>query len=98
MVPFSNYGRENVDVFAPGLGITSTIPENKYEAHSGTSMAAPVVAGLAAVIREYYPQLNARQIKKIIMDSVVKKDGLENLCVSGGIANAYNAIKIAANY
>lgn len=97
-VPFSNYGKLSVDVFAPGLGINSTIPGNKYEAHSGTSMAAPVVSGLAAVIREYYPKLTAKQVKEIIIKSVVKRDALKELCVSGGVVNAYNALKLAETY
>lgn len=98
VVPFSNYGKLSVDVFAPGLGINSTIPGNLYEAHSGTSMAAPVVAGMAAVIREYYPKLTARQVKEIIMKSVVKREVLKDLCVSSGIVNAYNALKLAETY
>lgn len=98
VVPFSNYGKQSVDVFAPGLGINSTIPGNLYEAHSGTSMAAPVVAGMAAVIREYYPKLTARQVKEIIMKSVVKREVLKDLCVSSGIVNAYDALKLAETY
>ncbi|SEB21706.1 Subtilase family protein [Pedobacter hartonius] len=97
-VPFSNYGKQTVDVFAPGLGINSTIPGNGYEAHSGTSMAAPIVAGLAAVIREYYPKLTAKQVKEIIVKSVVKRDALRDLCISGGVVNAFNAIQMAESY
>ena len=98
VVPFSNFGGQNVDVFAPGLGINSTIPGNKYEAHSGTSMAAPVVSGLAAVIREYYPKLTARQVKDIIMKSVIKRDRLKTLCISGGVVNAFEALRLAKSY
>lgn len=97
-VPFSNFGKRSVDVFAPGLGINSTIPGNHYEAHSGTSMAAPVVAGMAAVIREYYPKLTAKQVKEIIMKTVIKRDTLKELCISGGVVNAYDALKLAATY
>jgi len=75
-------------------------------------MAAPVVTGLAALIREYYPKLTAIQVKDIIMRSVVKpthtvnvQDGkttkkvlLSDICTSGGIVNAYNALKLAATY
>ena len=69
---FSNYGKTNVDVFAPGMGIYSTLPFNQYIGWDGTSMAAPVVAGLAALIREYYPKLTAIQVKDIIMRSAIK--------------------------
>ena len=96
--PFSNYGKQTIDVFAPGMDIKSTIPGNHYEAHDGTSMATPVVSGLAAVIREYYPKLTARQVKEIIMKSVVKRDSLKDLCISGGVVNAYEALKLAAKY
>lgn len=110
--PFSNYGKTSVDVFAPGVRIYSTLPENKYLDEDGTSMAAPVVSGLAGLIRSYYPKLTAVQVKDIIMKSVVKvshpvstKKGEEtlsvpfsDLCVTGGIVNAYNALKLAATY
>ncbi len=109
---FSNFGKTEVDVFAPGVNINSTVPDNKYKLENGTSMAAPVVAGLAALIRSYYPKLTALQVKTIIMQSVVKINhnvtylkGAEpvsvpfsNLCVSGGIVNTYNALKLAAIY
>lgn len=110
---FSNYGKTTVDVFAPGVQIYSTTPESKYEAFNGTSMAAPVVAGIAALIREYYPKLSALKVKEIIMKSVVKvnhdvdiegKDGastsvpFSDLCITGGIVNAYDALKLAATY
>lgn len=97
-LPFSNYGQESVDVFAPGLAITSTVPNNKYEAHSGTSMAAPVVSGLVAVIRSYYPKLSAKQVKEIITKSVMKRDALKKLSITGGVVNAYQALKIASTY
>ncbi|RZL47202.1 MAG: peptidase S8 [Pedobacter sp.] len=111
--PFSNYGKTSVDVFAPGVRINSTVPDdNKYAEEDGTSMAAPVVTGLAALIRSYYPKLTAVQVKEIIMKSVVKINHNVNtmkgadvvsipfadLCVSGGIVNAYNALKLAATY
>lgn len=71
---FSNYGKQNVDVFAPGVDIFSTVPNNKYEESGGTSMAAPCVAGIAALLRSYYPKLTARQIKTILMNSGTKID------------------------
>jgi subtilisin family serine protease len=109
---FSNYGRKNVDVFAPGVAIYSCYPGSKYAYDDGTSMAAPVVAGVAALIREYYPKLSAVQVKEIILRSVVKpahtvivRDRgvaktvyLSDICMSGGVVNAYNALKLAATY
>ena len=105
---FSNYGKLNVDVFAPGLEIYSTYPNNEYESIQGTSMAAPAVAGVAALIRSYYPELSASQVKHILMNSgikvtmPVKKPGgdgelvsFSELSVSGRIVNAYNALKMA---
>jgi subtilisin family serine protease len=107
--PFSNYGHEQVDVFAPGVDILSSIPGNRYERDSGTSMAAPVVSGLAALVLSYYPNLTAGDLKKIIMTSVsrhtdqmVLRPGSDTervpfgmLSISGGIVNAYNALKMA---
>ena len=69
---FSNYGKRNVDVFAPGVKIYATVPESKYQFLQGTSMASPEVAGVAALLRSYFPSLTAAQVKKIIMDSGVK--------------------------
>lgn len=104
---FSNYGQD-VDVFAPGVDIYSTIPENKYEANDGTSMAGPMVTGVAALIMSYYPQLSAAQIKDVIIKSVrdftdhkVYIPGSDNLTTfgklskTGGIVNAYEALKLA---
>jgi subtilisin family serine protease len=110
--PFSNYGKTGVDVFAPGVAIFSTTPGSKYADHDGTSMAAPVVTGLAALIRSRYPKLTAVQVKEIIMKSVVPVthpvlvrvgDSVQHvpftdLCVTGGVVNAYNALKLAATY
>lgn len=109
---FSNYGKTAVDVFAPGVDIKSTVPGSKYQLESGTSMASPVVAGLAGLIRSYYPKLTAVQVKEIILKSVVKvnqvvkvKQGeavndvaFADLCVTGGVVNAYNALKLAETY
>nr|WP_294898937.1 S8 family peptidase [uncultured Pedobacter sp.] len=106
---FSNYGKTAVDVFAPGVEIYSTTPNSTYQSLDGTSMASPVVSGIAALIRCYYPKLTANQVKKIIMDSSVKINhpvsvlvdkkpteiSFSDLCISGGIANAYNALKMA---
>ncbi len=112
---FSNYGKKNVDVFAPGVNIYSTIPgEEKYGFASGTSMAGPVVAGLAALIMEYFPKLSIQQVKGIIEKSASPvnekvnlpgsddgsghpiKVALSDISRSGGIINAYEAIKLAS--
>ena len=69
---FSNYGKLNVDIFAPGVEVYATIPNNDYEPLSGTSMAAPSTSGVAALIRGYYPKLSAKEVKQILMNSGVK--------------------------
>ncbi|GAA5520110.1 S8 family peptidase [Aliifodinibius salicampi] len=69
---FSNYGDETVDLFAPGVDIYSTMPDNKYEFQSGTSMASPVVAGTAALIMAYYPELTAKQVRQIILENSIQ--------------------------
>lgn len=69
---FSNYGDQTVDLFAPGVDIYSTMPDNSYERQDGTSMASPVVAGVAALIMTYYPDLPPQQVRQIILDSTVK--------------------------
>jgi len=105
---FSNIGKVNVDVFAPGVKIYATTPNNTYKYLQGTSMAAPNVAGVAAIIRSYYPTLTAAQVKHILMDSGVAitetvvvggnpKDSrsFTTLSQSGKIVNAYNALLMA---
>jgi cell wall-associated protease len=108
MARFSNYGKKEVDLFAPGVRIYSTLPANKYSTYSGTSMAAPMVAGIAALILEYYPKLSASQVKWVLTQSVMKlpdsqvkwpaggQVDFSQLSVSGGIVNAYNALQLAA--
>jgi cell wall-associated protease len=105
---FSNYGKKMVDVFAPGIKIYSSVPGNNYKDEQGTSFASPVVAGLAALIMEYYPALSARQVKMVIEKSAQKpsvkvKDPGNNeevemsaISKTGGIINAYEAIKLAS--
>jgi len=104
---FSNYGKKNVDLFAPGVAIYSTVPDSKYKNAQGTSMAAPVVAGVAAVLRSYFPALTAEQTKEILMSSSIKSTEQVNvpgedtmmpfssLSVSGGIVNTYSAVQKA---
>lgn len=109
---FSNYGEKSVDVFAPGYDINSTYPDsNQYKEESGTSMACPVTAGVAAVIRSYYPSLSAVEVKEAIEKSVVpvkgkvympteggkpKKVKFKKLCKTGGIINLYKALEYAS--
>ncbi len=105
---FSNYGKNEVDVFAPGVKIYSSIPGgNTYGNAQGTSMAAPVVAGTAAFILQYFPALTPQQLKYIIETSAVKalekvinpETGksvfLSDLSITGGVINAYEAAKLA---
>ncbi|MBX2877526.1 MAG: S8 family peptidase [Saprospiraceae bacterium] len=104
---FSNYSSDKVDVFAPGIEIYSTVPDNKYKNLQGTSMASPYVAGLAALLRSYFPTLTAAQVKSIIMESsskqkfrVINPENGElvpftDMCMTGGIVNTYDAVKQA---
>jgi subtilisin family serine protease len=104
---FSNYSHTLVDVFAPGVDILSTVPGSNYERLSGTSMASPVVTGLAALLMDYFPKLTAADVKRIIIASAVRypNQNVERpgggsvkfgeLSVTGGIVNAYQAVKMA---
>ncbi|MCW5519910.1 S8 family serine peptidase [Aureitalea sp. L0-47] len=105
---FSNYGKSNVDVFAPGVRIWSTTPLNEYEYLQGTSMAAPAVAGVAATIRSYYPNLSAAQVKEVIMNSGLtskspvvlggdssNQENFGDISKSGKMVNMYNALILA---
>ena len=105
---FSNYDKKYVDVFAPGRDIYSTIPGSKYASFNGTSMAAPMVAGIAALVRSYFPDLKAKQVREVILESAlpvelsVKKPGEEEEMISfaelsetGALANAYAAVLLA---
>lgn len=106
---FSNYGKSEVDVFAPGVQIYSTIPGgNTYGNASGTSMACPVVAGTAALLLSYFPALTAQQLKEVLEKSAVapgieanipgtdEKTTLNTLSRTGGIINALEAVKLAS--
>ncbi len=106
---FSNFGVSNVDVFAPGVKIWSTTPLNTYEYLQGTSMAAPAVAGVAAVLRSQYPKLSAKQVKEILMNSGLSsnttvilggdpssQDNFKNISKSGKMVNLYNALILAS--
>lgn len=105
--PYSNYGKLNVDLFAPGSDIFSTVPVNAYDSKSGSSMSAPVVTGVAALLLSYFPSLSIKQVKEILLKSTFKPNQMVNrpqtkiqvrfdsLSQSGGIVNAYNAVKMA---
>ncbi|MCU0388921.1 MAG: S8 family peptidase [Chitinophagaceae bacterium] len=112
IAPFTNFGKSTVHLLAPGVKIYNTVPAgNRYTFLEGTSMAAPVVSGIAALIRGYYPELNATEVKRILMESSDrslskekfdepgseknKKIPMADLCASGGIANAYTALLLA---
>jgi subtilisin family serine protease len=104
---FSNYGKKGVSLFAPGVEIYSTVPGDKYENESGTSMASPAAAGVAALLMSYFPELTAVQVRDILMKSTRKFDNLKvqkpgggktefsQLSASGGLINAYEAVKMA---
>ena len=108
---FSNYGKQNVDLFAPGVKIYSTLPGgNVYGNQDGTSMATPIVTGVAAILRTYYPSLSAKQVKTILEKSVYVPQAtspcllpgnssistpFNRLSKTGGIVNAYNAVVLA---
>lgn len=107
---YSNYGKINVDVFAPGSHIYSTLPGNNYEFQDGTSMAAPMVSGIAALIRSYYPKLKAAEVKRILIESgmssnatvvlsgdAAKSKPFDQASKSGKMVNAYNALIMASN-
>ena len=109
---FSNYGKRSVDVFAPGVDLYSTTPNQSYESLSGTSMAAPVVSGVAALLMSYYPDLSVEEIKEILLKSAVKLNKLKvnspgdaakqvkfsSLSRTGGVVNALEAVKLAETY
>src|SRR5690606_20064370 len=106
--PFSDYSRTRGDVFAPGMELLSTTPNNQYERNQGTSMAAPVVSGLAALLMAYFPDLTAAQVREVILETATRFPGqqvtrpggggqipFEELSVTGGIVNAYAAVQRA---
>jgi len=106
--PFSNYGEQTVDVFAPGRSIYSTVPNDQYEESDGTSMAAPMVSGVAALMMAYYPDLSATQVREILLetatsfaDTEVTRPGgsgtvpFGTLSRTGSVVNAHEALKRA---
>jgi cell wall-associated protease len=109
LAEFTNYGKKTVDIFAPGHFLKTTYAGNLYFYRDGTSMATPIVCGVAALVRSYYPKLTAAQVKQIILDSSVQYDlqvqvpgqpegtlkPFKELSKSGGVVNAYNALLMA---
>ena len=104
---FSNYGKDRVDLFAPGVDILSTVPGGGTKRESGTSMAAPVVSGVAALLMSYFPALTATDVKDIILQSARRVDAtvtrpgeagkgpFNSLSRTGAVIDAYAAVKMA---
>ena len=104
-------GMTEVDVFAPGDGINSTVPHNGYRNFKGTSMAAPVVSGVAALVWNYFPELTMEEVRRAVLEGVTKRTGeevmspglrrnrgtvkFEELCSTAGVVNALGAVKVA---
>lgn len=105
LADFSNYGATTVDLFAPGVDIYSSVPDQKYEDASGTSMACPATAGVCAMIRGYFPELSAEEVRDVLMKTVVpykkkirvpgtkKKDRMNAVSISGGFVSAEKAVQ-----
>jgi subtilisin family serine protease len=94
---FSNFGAKGVDVFAPGLAIYNTVPQSEYKDLQGTSMAAPMVAGAAAMLKSYFPKLSMKEIKEVMYSTSVKYpkvEGFASKSVTGGVINIYQAAKV----
>lgn len=106
---FSNYGKKSVDVFAPGVKVTSIDKDAEFNTADGTSFASPITAGIAALVLEYYPNLSAKQLKEVILASAKSLQGTKvlkpgskdkvdftTLSKSGGVVNALEALKVAS--
>ena len=110
----SSFGEKEVDMYAPGIDILSTYTGDTYQSGSGVMLATSMVAGVAALVKSYYPELTGAQIRTILLESVTSRKGIEvekeirvaqqvtqdlflfeQLCLSAGILNAYNALVVA---
>jgi len=111
---FSNYGKNSVDIFAPGVNIVSLSPEKRYDMGDGTSFSGPVISGVAALVWSYFPELTATELKSVLLESAnvynklkvitpnkqgkKSKEKFAELSITGGTINAYNAVKAASKY
>lgn len=91
---FSNYGKVNVDVAAPGSSIYSTVRNNRYASYSGTSMASPTTTGMAAEILSHRPNMGPIELKQVIMDSVTDKPRMQNKMQTNGVIDMHNAFEL----
>lgn len=102
---WANYGKKNIDLFAPGYKVFVASPLNKYIENSGSSLSTAFVSGVASLLLSYYPDLTAKQLKNIILNSAERYDvvfklndkdvNFKDLSKTGGILNAYNALVLA---
>lgn len=88
----SNYGAGSVDIAAPGTYIVSTIAQGGYGFMTGTSMSAPMVTGVAAMVYSYRKDLSLQDVKQVILASARKLEGMEGKLSSGGMVDAYAAL------
>ena len=107
--PFSNYGQTSVDVFAPGSEIFNAVPQSEYQELQGTSMACPMVSGVAAMLKSYFPEMTMKEIKEVILSTATSYKGVmqvlpgnspedaqvdfATMSVTGGVVNVYAAVK-----
>ena len=113
----SNYGAKELDLFAPGTNIYASYMGDTYKTGTGAGLASATVAGVAALVKAYYPHLTGAQIRNILLESVTSRKGtevekgiivdgkqaqdlflFEDLCLSGGILNAYQAVVTADRF
>ncbi|MBK24224.1 MAG: hypothetical protein CME70_09515 [Halobacteriovorax sp.] len=92
---FSNYGKKNVDLAAPGSSVYSTTPNNRYSSMSGTSMASPSAAGVAAEVLSHNPELGPVELKRLLMESATKVGRFSSKLVTGGRIDLYSALQKA---